>query len=204
MTNQIIKLSPGSDLLVSIKEFANQYKLTGFIASIVGNLSAVRFQCPGRTNPVEINGNLEIISLNGTFSPEKVHLHLSFSDSECKVWGGHLENGTKVLKGAEILLILNETNQVDTKGSDYIHLSNTRVEIAVLPNCPWSTRALRILDSNKIPYSKVIIDTDQLFNQIQNRTGVSTFPQIFVDNKFIGGYQEFSDLYNSGNLSEIL
>ena len=48
-------------------------------------------------------GELEIITLQGTISPDGVHLHLSFSDASCQVWGGHLEHGTLVLRGADLL-----------------------------------------------------------------------------------------------------
>ncbi len=203
MTNQIIQLDPGADLLDSISQFSSKNAVSGFVISIVGNLSIVRFQCPDNSLPVELKGNLEIISLNGTFSPDRMHLHLSFSDSECKVWGGHLEKGTKILKGAEILLQLNTLVQENSEPKIDVNKANKpKIEIAVLPNCPWSARVLRILESNNIPYKKSIVESDELFHFFKNRSGVETFPQIFIGNSFIGGFHEFSQLYNSGKLTD--
>jgi glutaredoxin len=56
-----------------------------------------------------IEGDLEIITLNGTISPRGVHLHLSLSDGACQVWGGHLEPGTVVRKGTDLLVGLLQT-----------------------------------------------------------------------------------------------
>ena len=96
MEPQAIHLGPGADLRKSLEELAQQQQAEGFVLSIVGNLSRVAFACPGSDQPTVLTGELEIISLQGTISPQGVHLHLSFSDGECQVWGGHLEHGSEV------------------------------------------------------------------------------------------------------------
>ena len=63
-----------------------------------------KFQCPGKEKATTIKNHLEIIALNGTISPHKCHLHISTSDEECKVWAGHLEEGTIILKSADLLI----------------------------------------------------------------------------------------------------
>jgi glutaredoxin len=45
-----------------------------------------------------------------------VHLHLSFSDGACQVWGGHLEPGTLVQKGADLLIGLLEADGGGSEG----------------------------------------------------------------------------------------
>ena len=99
-----LKLGPGSDLRRSLEQLAVQQNASGFVLGVVGNLSRAAFQCPGRTGPTVLQGDLEIITLQGTVSPQGVHLHLSLSDGDCQVWGGHLEHGTLVLKGADLLV----------------------------------------------------------------------------------------------------
>ena len=99
-----LKLKPDSDLKKSIEEFGKEIKTDGFILGIVGDLSDAVFQCPNQKEVTSLKGTLEIITLNGTLSPSKVHLHLSLSDASCNVFGGHLENGTITLKGADILI----------------------------------------------------------------------------------------------------
>ena len=86
-----LKLAPGSDLRLSLEDLARREGIQGFVLSVVGNLTRAAFQCPGQSEPTVLEGDLEVITLNGTLSPEGVHLHLSLSDGACQVWGGHLE-----------------------------------------------------------------------------------------------------------------
>ena len=46
----------------------------------------------------------EILSLQGTLSPDGAHLHISASDKDGKVWGGHLVDGCLIYTTAEILI----------------------------------------------------------------------------------------------------
>ncbi len=201
MRSRTLKLLPGNDLRSCIEKVGVTSNSSGFVLGVVGNLSRAAFQCPGRSQPTVLEGNLEIITLNGTFSPEGVHLHLSLSDGDCQVWGGHLEPGTLVLKGADILLALIGEDQLEN--TNHINVSKStppRIEIAVLPGCPWCTRALRILRSLDIPHSINNIDNEESFNAIKQTTEMSTFPQVFVDGKLIGGYEALASLRQTGEL----
>ena len=99
-----LKLDPGSDLRLSLEELVRQHGINGFVLGVVGNLTRAAFQCPGQAEPTVLEGDLEVITLNGTISPSGVHLHLSLSDGACQVWGGHLEPGTVVQKGVDLLI----------------------------------------------------------------------------------------------------
>ncbi len=199
-----LKLSPGSDLRLSIEQIGQQQNRSGFVLGVVGNLSKAVFQCPGRSEPTTLEGNLEIITLNGTFSNEGVHLHLSLSDGDCQVWGGHLEPGTTVLKGADILVGFLDNDVVNT---DIQRNSNStplpRLEIAVLPGCPWSARALRMLRTLDVPYQVTTIENDEAFKEITKRSNFDTFPQIFIDGKLVGGYEALTKLNSSGELNKL-
>ncbi len=74
--------------MLSLSEIAQEKRIGGFLLGVVGNLSKASFQCPGREKPTVLEGELEIITLNGTFDADGVHLHLSLSDGACQVWGG--------------------------------------------------------------------------------------------------------------------
>ncbi|HGY5556149.1 MAG TPA: PCC domain-containing protein [Prochlorococcus sp.] len=192
-----LKLSAGSDLRKSLQEMAQEQNRSGFVLGVVGNLSRAKFQCPGQSGPTVLEGNLEIITLNGTFSPNSVHLHLSLSDSACQVWGGHLEPGTIVLKGADLLVGFLD---LPLPQSALDSAQTPRVEIAVLPGCPWSKKALMMLRSLAIPYIVKTIDNDDSFKAINQRSELKTFPQVFIDGDLIGGYDALSDLHSSGQL----
>ena len=194
------KLSAGSDLRKSLQEMAQEQNRSGFVLGVVGNLSRAKFQCPGQSGPTVLEGNLEIITLNGTFSPNSVHLHLSLSDSACQVWGGHLEPGTIVLKGADVLVGFLD---LPLPQSALDSAQTPRVEIAVLPGCPWSKKALMMLRSLAIPYIVKTIDNDDSFKAINQRSELKTFPQVFIDGDLIGGYDALSDLHSSGQLEAL-
>ena len=195
-----LRLSPGSDLRLSIEKMAREQNKSGFVLGVVGNLSRASFQCPGKQKPTVLEGNLEIITLSGTFSPDNVHLHLSLSDGDCQVWGGHLEPGTLILKGADILVGLLDSKE--NIASDNKKITSNRLEIAVMPGCPWSARALRLLRSLDIPHNIQTIDNDESFLLLKERSGLSTFPQIFVDGELLGGYDSLADFHSSGKLQE--
>ncbi len=82
--------------------------------------------------------------------------------------------------------------------------NSTNVDIYLLPNCPWLKRALKLLDSFHIKYKSYFITNDEEFKEISNKTFVTTFPQIFIYNQFIGGYSELSNLSSKGDLNKLI
>ena len=194
-----LKLAPGSDLRLSLEELARRDGISGFVLGVVGNLTKASFQCPGQAEPTVLEGDLEVITLNGTFSPEGVHLHLSLSDGACQVWGGHLEPGTIVQKGVDLLIGVLEQSE----GSPKQQTSTTRLEIAVLPGCPWCSRALRILRTLDLPHTVTTINDDAAFQAVQQRSGMTTFPQVFIDGSAIGGYDKLAAMQAAGELEAL-
>ena len=200
---QVVSLhfEAGSDLHHTLQALALDQGASGFVLSVVGNLSQAAFQCPGQTHPTVVHGDLEIISLQGTLAPDRVHLHLSLSDGSCQVWGGHLEPGTLVQTGADLLVgWLAGPEQTDAasaqSGSDR-SLSEAdpeegyRLEIVVHPDCPWSRRSLRMLHSLAIPHR--VVEAQQ----------PGPVPQVFLDGEGIGGYEALVDLHASGALVKL-
>ena len=190
-----LHLEPGSDVRLCLEQLAREQGASGFVLSVVGNLSQAAFQCPGKDRPTVLAGELEIITLQGTLAPHGVHLHLSFSDSACQVWGGHLEPGTLVLKGADVLVgFLDESvktsdaNQVPEQNRSDQH---PRVSIAVIDGCPYSWRALRLLRTLAIPHE-----------QVEPVAGLPV-PQISIDGALIGGYDALVALQASGQLEAL-
>jgi len=51
-----------------------------------------------------LQGDLEILTLSGTLSPDGSHLHISVSDGAGTVRGGHVASGCTVRTTAEILI----------------------------------------------------------------------------------------------------
>ena len=196
-----LKLAPGSDLRLSLEELAQRDGISGFVLGVVGNLTKASFQCPGQAEPTVLEGDLEVITLNGTFSPEGVHLHLSLSDGACQVWGGHLEPGTIVQKGVDLLIGVLE--QREGRPAGQIAAAAPRIEIAVLPGCPWCSRALRILRTLDLPHTVTTVNDDAAFQAVQQRSGMTTFPQVFIDGSVIGGYDDLAVMQAAGELDAL-
>jgi glutaredoxin len=170
------------------------------VLGVVGNLSQAAFQCPGQAAPTLLQGDLEIITLNGTLSPQGVHLHLSLSDGSCQVWGGHLEHGTLVLKGADLLVGLltsQETPEAPVAAPEPL------VEIAVLPGCPFSARAMRMLRTLGIPHQVLEVSSEEQRRELEQLSGQRNLPQVFIDGQSIGGYADLADLQARGHLEPL-
>ena len=194
-----LKLAPGSDLRLSLEDLARREGIQGFVLSVVGNLTRAAFQCPGQSEPTVLEGDLEVITLNGTLNPDSVHLHLSLSDGACQVWGGHLEPGTIVQKGADLLIGVLEQHKPEAVTT----ATAPRLEIAVLPGCPWCSSALRLLRTLDLPHTVTTVNDDTTFTSVQSRSGMGTFPQVFVDGTVIGGYDDLTTLHAAGDLEAL-
>ena len=162
-------------------------------------MSKARIQCPGKKQSTLIKNTLEIVSLNGTIDPNHCHLHISFSDGNCNVWAGHLKEGTIILKDTDMLIGFLDKN---LNKKEKIIL-NKQVEIYIIPDCPWSARAIRMLRILQVEHEIKLIKNDNDFKSLNEITGYSSFPQIFINGEFIGGYSELAELHSSGKLNDL-
>ncbi len=201
MEHSFFKLSSGADVLNSLNELQINSNSTSFLLSAVGDLTQVSFKCPLNENRITFEKKLEIISLSGYLTSKGSHIHISVSDENCNVFGGHLLSGTIVLKSLDILFgVINNNKQTIPNLND----SFPNVDIYILPDCPWSKRALKLLDSLDIKYNYYLINSDEEYKKISTRTSFNTFPQIFIKNKFIGGYSELAELSESSDLRKLI
>ncbi len=76
-----------------------------------------------------------------------------------------------------------------------------RVEMYTTVSCPFCVRAKRLLEARAIPYRDLDVgNDDELRAEIIRRSGRRTVPQIFIDGKAIGGYEELAALDAGGQL----
>lgn len=81
-----------------------QQEQAGCVISAVGSLSLAQLRLAGATQATAIHGELEILSLSGTLSPDGAHLHIAISGSSGAVIGGHLCAGSLVHTTAELVI----------------------------------------------------------------------------------------------------
>ena len=202
MEHCFYKLSSGVDIFNSLNELNKYDNSTSFLISAVGDFSKVSFKCPSNDKSIILEKKLEIISLSGYIRQDESHLHISVSDENCSVFGGHLLPGSIVLKSLDVLIGV--TPYLEKKLITSSINKPASVDIYVLPNCPWSKRAIKLLESAHIKYNSHVITNDDEFKRISNQTSISTFPQIFINNRFIGGYNELSNLSVKGDLIKLI
>jgi uncharacterized protein len=100
-----LRLQPGNDLRKTLEAWmGEQQEQAGCVISAVGSLSVAQLRLAGAAEATAIQGELEILSLSGTLSPDGAHLHIAVADSRGAVIGGHLCAGSLVRTTAELLI----------------------------------------------------------------------------------------------------
>ena len=49
----------------------------------------------------------------------------------------------------------------------------------------------------------VTCDSDATYNALHERSGMTTFPQVFIDGAVIGGYDDLAQLHADGALAQL-
>ena len=105
MKTYVFRLTSGVDLKLYIQEFVKFNAIhAGCILSCVGSLKYLNLRLADENKILYSSQKYEILSLNGTLSMDGVHLHISVSDSEGKVFGGHLLEKNIVHTTTEIII----------------------------------------------------------------------------------------------------
>ena len=80
-----------------------------------------------------------------------------------------------------------------------------KIVIYTTASCPYCVNAKKLLDSKALKYSEVAIDTDQIKrDEMMKLSGRRTVPQIFINDKPIGGFDALSALNSSGQLDVLI
>ena len=105
MKTYAIRLRRGSDLLLSIEEFCSGNAIkAGVVLSGVGCVTKARVRDASGVTIVDIPEPMEIVSLMGTVSEKRCHLHVSFSKEDLSVVGGHLVDGCIINTTCELVI----------------------------------------------------------------------------------------------------
>ena len=79
------------------------------------------------------------------------------------------------------------------------------VTIYTTMTCPYFYRAKSLLKKLSVPYEEISVDFKPLLRaDMAEKAGRTSVPQIWVDDKHIGGCDDLYALYEEGNLEKIL
>ena len=105
MTCHCIRLKRGEDLLESIKSLCRMKNIrAGVVLSGVGCISFGRVRDASGVTIREIAEHCEIVSLNGTVSAARCHVHIALSKEDLSTIGGHLCSGCIVNTTCELVI----------------------------------------------------------------------------------------------------
>lgn len=81
-----------------------------------------------------------------------------------------------------------------------------QITIYTKPYCPYCIRAVSLLEKKGAPFTEIeaAFDPDKRKEMIQRSGGRSTFPQIFIDDRHIGGCDDMMALEYDGKLDALL
>ena len=100
-----IRLKRGEDLMRSIKELCVQENIqAGVVLSAVGCILRGRVRDASGVTIREIEDHCEIVSLNGTVSAKRCHLHIALSREDLSTIGGHLCEGCIINTTCELVI----------------------------------------------------------------------------------------------------
>ncbi len=72
-------------------------------------------------------------------------------------------------------------------------------------SCPFCTRAEKLLTKKGMKIKKIRVDGDKtMLKEMIKRTGQNTVPQIYIDNKHVGGFDDLSELDIMDELDPLL
>lgn len=81
----------------------------------------------------------------------------------------------------------------------------THTEIYFKTWCPYSRRALRLLDRKGVNYTAIDV-TDDVVRELEmrERADRTSVPQIFIGDRHVGGYDDIAALDKTGELDLLL
>ena len=106
MKTHVFRLRRGTDLLKALQEYARTRRIAaGTVVSGVGCVTRARVRDASGVTVRELDEPLEIVSLMGTLSVARTHLHIALAREDLTVLGGHLMEGCIVNTTAEVVLL---------------------------------------------------------------------------------------------------
>lgn len=123
----VLRVDPGEDVLVTVRQFLQQSKLTqAVVMGGYGTLAAYSLHWVTHTHIPTNNlfrkgeGGIEILAMNGLVVDGKPHIHMALANPE-GAFGGHLEEGC-------IAYVLCEIFFAEASG---VHLNYQRIPVEI-------------------------------------------------------------------------
>lgn len=109
MSTICLRLRRGDDLLLCLRRLAEERCLrAAVVLSAVGCVTEARLRDASGITVRHVAEPCEIVSLTGTVSAARCHLHIALSREDLTTIGGHLMEGTLINTTCELVLLEQE------------------------------------------------------------------------------------------------
>lgn len=80
------------------------------------------------------------------------------------------------------------------------------IKVYTMESCPYCEAAKTLFKMKGVAFEEILIgwEDDDTWLRLEKKTGFKTMPQIFVGEKFIGGYNEVAALDKRGELDKLI
>lgn len=80
-----------------------------------------------------------------------------------------------------------------------------KIVIYIKGYCPYCKKAIAMLEEYGVNFEQFDVTNDEdTYNIAKSKSGCQTVPQIFIDDKFIGGFDDLNALKTSEQLESTL
>lgn len=81
-----------------------------------------------------------------------------------------------------------------------------KITVYTMDYCPFCERVKKLFQSKGYKYEEVCLsmDDDAAWEELEARTKYKTMPQVFIGEKFYGGYNDIAALDQKGELQKIV
>ena len=84
-------------------------------------------------------------------------------------------------------------------------MAQPEITVYYSPFCPYCTWAQQLLDGKGVEYSLINVNDNEMIRQeMEDRSGRNTVPQIFIGDVHVGGFDDLSALDRQGGLDPLL
>ena len=110
MKEYAFRLKHGDDIKRSIENYCLENGInTGIILSAVGCIYHAKIRLAKAIDIMDVEDDFEVLSLNGTISFGRSHLHITLSNDKGEVFGGHLNRAVVSVTCEMVINIIDGT-----------------------------------------------------------------------------------------------
>ncbi|MDO4567996.1 MAG: DNA-binding protein [Clostridia bacterium] len=106
MRAHVKRLHRGDDILLALSELAREHDIrAGAVVCAVGCVLRARIRDASGVTVHELDEHMEIVSMTGTISRQRSHVHIALAGEDMAVIGGHMLEGCIVNTTCELAVL---------------------------------------------------------------------------------------------------